>query len=583
MMNSRSLFERELKQLADCNLNSNSLNAKQIDTKLAYFKTQEFYLSNELPLCFKNLILNYINSLSGSPCRKQCPYFEQLENLVANEFKLNLITINNSLANSLRNDFFLNLLTLTQNILDWLEKHLNQNPSNNQNSSALSLDSLSTAHINTCFLLNNLSIVNFSLKKYALSCLFFKKSLNENLKFANRYAERSNDHNNNSDESKLNKQITLSNSLNRRLVNRHYEILYNMGVGLLFNKQPIEAFECFLKVVDCYTQNARVWLRLAECCVVCSRHRLSYESFKSANQFIKLNSTSSANEKLFKLSEKIKCISRSFGLGGHHKIQIAHSLSRDPDQEERLGVSDFAAAAGGKAHSDELMARLVSLDFAYMCLKNALNLLPTSQSIFSSGGSKAKSTSGSDQLRSGSKITAQMSSLIDSMDDLIDTTTTSSEAGVVDLAGEGDTAAAAGGEAAAGETSLGGSSLSPNSLKQASLRKQQIQLQQKLFNCVWPSKPLNLAQLQNLRSSILVSLAYVSLCLKDYHSSVKYANLILDTQDPLNAKCPPSNGNKYYCIFELFRVNWANAIKVNYRGFPASLSPFFVIFFKLNY
>ena len=91
------------------------------------------------------------------------------------------------------------------------------------------------------------------------------------------------------------------------------DMLYNLGVSLLFNKQPLEAFECLHQVADVYPQNARVWLRLAEACLMCYRHSLSYESAVNNNkssgmQFIKINSTTSANEKIFKLSEKIKCI-----------------------------------------------------------------------------------------------------------------------------------------------------------------------------------------------------------------------------------------------------------------------------------
>lgn len=88
-------------------------------------------------------------------------------------------------------------------------------------------------------------------------------------------------------------------------------MLYNLGVSLLFNKQAFEAFECLHQVAEVYTQNARVWLRLAEACLMCYRHSLVYEaptSVTSGHQFIKINSTTSANEKLFKLSEKIKCI-----------------------------------------------------------------------------------------------------------------------------------------------------------------------------------------------------------------------------------------------------------------------------------
>ena len=65
-----------------------------------------------------------------------------------------------------------------------------------------------------------------------------------------------------------------------------------------------------------------------------------------------------------------------------------------------------------------------------------------------------------------------------------------------------------------------------------------------LFDCVWPSKPIGLFELQTLRSSILISIAYVSLCLKDYSNTIKYCNLLLSEEDFLNSKFPLSKGNK---------------------------------------
>jgi CCR4-NOT transcription complex subunit 10 len=45
-----------------------------------------------------------------------------------------------------------------------------------------------------------------------------------------------------------------------------------MGITLLFNKQPVNAFECLYKLTDVYNHNPRLWLRLAECCIMCYRH-----------------------------------------------------------------------------------------------------------------------------------------------------------------------------------------------------------------------------------------------------------------------------------------------------------------------
>jgi hypothetical protein len=66
----------------------------------------------------------------------------------------------------------------------------------------------------------------------------------------------------------------------------------------------------------------------------------------------------------------------------------------------------------------------------------------------------------------------------------------------------------------------------------------------KLFDCVWPSKPINLMQLQSLRSSILINICYISLCLKDYVGTIKYCNIILNNDDKFNIQYPIPKGAK---------------------------------------
>lgn len=174
------------------------------------------------------------------------------------------------------------------------------------------------------------------------------------------------------------------------------------------------------------------------------------------------------------------------------------------------------------------MAKQLTLDFAYMCLKNALNLLPNTQQIFSKTASK-QANGGDVALRSSS------------LSKFDDETTIGDDSAV----GEGV------GESGVDQSTI--DLLSPNSSFKANVssttttaKKQNMssQLRYKLFNCVWPSRPLNIAQLQNLRSCVLVSLAYCSLCIRDFQSTVKYASIVLDQDDPLNLKCPPSNGNR---------------------------------------
>lgn len=52
---------------------------------------------------------------------------------------------------------------------------------------------------------------------------------------------------------------------------RRPEILYNLGIALLYLKRPKDAFECLLVPLGIYHNNPRLWLRLAESCIMVHR------------------------------------------------------------------------------------------------------------------------------------------------------------------------------------------------------------------------------------------------------------------------------------------------------------------------
>jgi CCR4-NOT transcription complex subunit 10 len=58
---------------------------------------------------------------------------------------------------------------------------------------------------------------------------------------------------------------------NRPLVtigsNYKYELLYNMGVSLLYARKPADAFDCLIETVQLHHRDPLIWLRLAECCI----------------------------------------------------------------------------------------------------------------------------------------------------------------------------------------------------------------------------------------------------------------------------------------------------------------------------
>jgi len=187
-----------------------------------------------------------------------------------------------------------------------------------------------------------------------------------------------------------------------------------------------------------------------------------------------------------------------------------------------------------------------------MCLRNALKLLPTNNEIIFliTGIAFLKNVFSCVKklyygyLYSGRKSSTNgdSSNLEDNLDPVeslsdfdIDNSATSSidqinEAIQQATGGSSDTATAT--------TTTAGSDFSPKALNK---NKQNGPY---LFDCVWPSKPIGLFELQTLRSSILISIAYVSLCLKDYSNTVKYCNLLLSEEDFLNSKFPISKGNR---------------------------------------
>lgn len=401
---------------------------------------------------------------------------------------------------------FLNLLTNNQSLLSWLEK---------SNSLTTTTSSLTSIY------LNNLALVHYSMHKFNLSCLYLQKSLNENLKFMQKLIENTSDddYNNNTSTDTINFKVDY---LSKILMNRQNEILFNMGISYLLSKQPLNAFECLYKLVDVYKSNARLWLRLAECCIMCYRHGVPETS-----QNVPFYSTASGNEKIFKLNEKIKCISKSFGSSFHHKIQVGCSISTNDSKSKsdkfNLTINDYY----NSINNDEARNHFISLEFAYMCLKNALNLLPSNKEIFST------STTGEAWSKlssvSASKITQQ--NLTEPDDDQASTASENLESAESNDKNDAT-------------DSTGPDGLSPNINK---INKDK--LENKLFNCVWPSKPINIAELQNLRSSILISLSFVTLCLRDYLSTIKYCKLLLDTNDQLNSAYPIARGLKYLLKF----------------------------------
>ena len=123
---------------------------------------------------------------------------------------------------------------------------------------------------------NNVGCVYHAMGKYHLACLHFQKSLNKSSELLAEFPKPS------TGNYFIRNQFvficsfyyihTLGDPLsNRPMVtigsNYKYEMLYNMGVSLLYARKPADAFDCLIEAVQLHHRDPLIWLRLAECCI----------------------------------------------------------------------------------------------------------------------------------------------------------------------------------------------------------------------------------------------------------------------------------------------------------------------------
>ncbi|XP_038068340.1 CCR4-NOT transcription complex subunit 10-like [Patiria miniata] len=224
-------------------------------------------------------------------------------------------------------------------------------------------DPLKTGQVIPVMYFNNLAIIHFYMGKYHLAAYYGRRALQEN---ANAMAE-------------LPKRK--GQSLNNRHIktlgmNRRYELLYNTGIQLLHAGRPLAAFECLTEAIQVYPTNPRLWLRLAECCIAANVSPQNSE----------------AEGKGLGDSTKRGIVRNVIGSGPHRKVILS------PGSSEYKYSGDGQSAAFPAA----------TLEFASLCLSNALSLLPdetalsatsriTSRGSVSSDSSEVADTSGGKQ------------------------------------------------------------------------------------------------------------------------------------------------------------------------------------------
>ncbi|XP_031432585.1 CCR4-NOT transcription complex subunit 10 isoform X3 [Clupea harengus] len=191
---------------------------------------------------------------------------------------------------------------------------------------------LKTGECVRCMFWNNLGCIHFAMGKHNLGIFYFKKALQENDHTCAQLGDGSG-------QSKKFTGIPMC----ALLANKRHELLYNCGIQLLHLGRPLAAFECLMEAVQVYHSNPRLWLRLAECCIAANK--------------------GSSEQENKGLPSKKGIVQSIVGQGYHRKIVLASQSTQNTVYSE--GQSAAIPVA--------------SMEFAAICLRNALLLLPETQ------------------------------------------------------------------------------------------------------------------------------------------------------------------------------------------------------------
>nr|XP_057909810.1 CCR4-NOT transcription complex subunit 10 isoform X2 [Doryrhamphus excisus] len=216
---------------------------------------------------------------------------------------------------------------------------------------------IKTGECMRCMFWNNLGCIHFAMGKHNFGIFYFKKALQENDHTCAQLGDGGNG------QAKKFTGIPMC----ALLANKRYELLYNCGIQLLHIGRPLAAFECLIEAVQVYHSNPRLWLRLAECCI-------------SANK-------GGSEQENKGLPCKKGIVQSIVGQGYHRKIVLASQSMQNTIYSE--GQSAAIPVA--------------SMEFAAICLRNALLLLPEHQQQDAKTENSSKSSSQSGSTESGSE------------------------------------------------------------------------------------------------------------------------------------------------------------------------------------
>lgn len=116
---------------------------------------------------------------------------------------------------------------------------------------------------NAC-IANNLGLIHFGVRHFAISVRFLQQAL----KFDQE------------DYYSLRKSPSVPMPLHCIAATRRTEILYNLGLALLHLGRPKEAFDCLLIPLQRHQNNPRLWLRLAEACILLHKEKVDLSNSK---------------------------------------------------------------------------------------------------------------------------------------------------------------------------------------------------------------------------------------------------------------------------------------------------------------
>lgn len=182
---------------------------------------------------------------------------------------------------------------------------------------------------------NNLGVIHLGLGKPTVACLYLQKALQETQLVEESSSSQSGD-------------WLSSRPLYQLSSNVQPELYYNLGVTLLHMNKPDKAFDFLLEVLQVHSMNPRLWLRLAECCIAVHKSGLKDD-----------------------ISAKRSIVQGTVGVGLHRKICLATCIS-DHNKKHCDPQSESDAAFPEP-----------TLEFARLCLRNALTLLPDNVSTTS--------------------------------------------------------------------------------------------------------------------------------------------------------------------------------------------------------